>query len=87
LWADTVEDEAKIWNQFLDVVASTENPVLIHYGSYEVKFLELEFSRSPIPSQPVNLFNLEHFGEPTLLWNHLRSLTLPHRLDGNFCAL
>ena len=40
LWADTVEDEGRIWNQFLDIVASTENPVLIHYGSYEVKFLE-----------------------------------------------
>jgi predicted RecB family nuclease len=40
LWADGVEDEGRIWNEFLDIVAGTENPVLIHYGSYEVKFFE-----------------------------------------------
>lgn len=40
LWADSVEDEGRIWNELLDIVAGTENPVLIHYGSYEVKFFE-----------------------------------------------
>lgn len=40
LWADSIEDEGRIWNEFLDIVAGTENPVLIHYGSYEVKFFE-----------------------------------------------
>ena len=40
LWADSVEDEGRIWNEFLDIVAGTENPVLIHYGSYEVEFFE-----------------------------------------------
>src|SRR5215469_616135 len=40
LWANSVEDEGQIWSEFLDIVAGTENPVLIHYGSYEVKFFE-----------------------------------------------
>jgi len=40
LWADSVEDERRIWNEFLDIVASTVNPRLLHYGSYETKFFE-----------------------------------------------
>ena len=39
LWADTVEDERTIWNALLGILATVENPVLIHYGSYETVFL------------------------------------------------
>jgi predicted RecB family nuclease len=39
LWADTVEDEQTIWNALLGILAKVENPVLIHYGSYETVFL------------------------------------------------
>jgi predicted RecB family nuclease len=39
LWADTVEDEREIWNALLGILATVENPVLIHYGSYETVFL------------------------------------------------
>ncbi len=39
LWADTAEDEGKIWREFLAILESVENPVLIHYGSYETTFL------------------------------------------------
>jgi predicted RecB family nuclease len=39
LWADTVEDERAIWNALLGILATVENPVLIHYGSYETVFL------------------------------------------------
>ena len=39
LWADTVADEGKIWEQFLAILETVEKPVLIHYGSYETKFL------------------------------------------------
>ena len=35
LWADTVEDEGKIWREFLGILETVEKPVLIHYGSYE----------------------------------------------------
>src|ERR1035437_7657251 len=39
LWADTVADEGKIWREFLALLNRIENPVLIHYGSYETIFL------------------------------------------------
>jgi predicted RecB family nuclease len=40
LWADTVEEEGKIWGEFLAIVETVEKPVLMHYGSYETTFLE-----------------------------------------------
>jgi predicted RecB family nuclease len=39
LWADSVEDERRIWREFLDILDGVEKPVLIHYGSYETIFL------------------------------------------------
>ena len=39
LWADTVEDEGKIWREFLAILETVDKPVLIHYGSYETTFL------------------------------------------------
>jgi predicted RecB family nuclease len=49
LWGDTVEDEGKIWREFLGVLETLEKPVLIHYGGYETTF----FNRM-----------CERFGEP-----------------------
>ncbi|HZM10095.1 MAG TPA: hypothetical protein VFC15_07780, partial [Candidatus Limnocylindrales bacterium] len=48
LWADTVEDEEKIWREFLAILETVEKPVLIHYGSSStVRTLpEDEFSRN-----------------------------------------
>lgn len=40
LWADTVEDEGKIWREFLAILETVDKPVLIHYGSYETTVLE-----------------------------------------------
>ena len=40
LWADTVADEGKIWREFLALLETVEQPVLIHYGSYEKTFLK-----------------------------------------------
>jgi predicted RecB family nuclease len=40
LWADTVEEEGKIWKEFLAILESVEKPVLIHYGSYETTFVK-----------------------------------------------
>jgi predicted RecB family nuclease len=40
LWADTIEDEGKIWREFLAILKIVEKPVLIHYGSYETTFLK-----------------------------------------------
>ena len=39
LWADSVEDEGKIWRDFLTILEIVENPILIHYGSYETTFI------------------------------------------------
>jgi predicted RecB family nuclease len=39
LWADTFEDEGKIWREFLAILQTVEKPVLIHYGSFENRFL------------------------------------------------
>src|ERR1035437_52031 len=50
LWADTVEDEGKIWREFLALLETVEKPVLIHYGSYETEFIR-KLS--------------DHFGAPT----------------------
>ena len=40
LWADTIEDEGKIWREFLGILETVEKPVLLHYGSYEKMFLK-----------------------------------------------
>jgi predicted RecB family nuclease len=45
LWADSVGDEKIIWSKFLDILSTTENPVLIHYGSFEVAFLRRMLER------------------------------------------
>jgi predicted RecB family nuclease len=67
LWADTVEDEGKIWREFLAILETVEKPVLIHYGSYETDFLRKMSSRYNSPTQStadrtaVNILN-EMFG-------------------------
>ncbi|MGD0662575.1 MAG: IS66 family transposase [Syntrophorhabdales bacterium] len=40
LWADGAADEEKIWTDFLRVLSDIENPVLIHYGSFETTFIK-----------------------------------------------
>jgi predicted RecB family nuclease len=40
LWAESADGEKRIWADFLDVLSTIENPVLIHYGSYETTFLK-----------------------------------------------
>ena len=51
LWADSVEDERRIWREFLGILEGVENPVLIHYGSYETIFLRRMTDRhgKPLP--------------------------------------
>jgi predicted RecB family nuclease len=67
LWADTVADEGKIWREFLAILKAVEQPVLIHYGSYETDFLETmdgrygnhlqDHSDSPVKKNTVNLLS------------------------------
>lgn len=51
LWAETIEDEGRIWNEFLDILATVEKPVLLHYGSYETTFLARMQTRYSGPSK------------------------------------
>lgn len=39
-WANTEADEKLIWRNFLTELSGFDRPVLIHYGSYETKFLK-----------------------------------------------
>jgi len=49
LWADGPEDEEKIWKEFVKLLATIDNPVLIHYGSYETTFIKTMCSRYGAP--------------------------------------
>jgi predicted RecB family nuclease len=40
LWADYVNKEETIWRDFLEILASIDKPVLIHYGRFETTFLK-----------------------------------------------
>ncbi len=40
LWANTVNEEKKIWTDFLDILSEIDTPVLVHYGSFETNFLK-----------------------------------------------
>jgi predicted RecB family nuclease len=40
LWADSVHQEMQIWNDFLGILSGIARPVLVHYSSYETKFLK-----------------------------------------------
>jgi predicted RecB family nuclease len=68
LWADTHADEGTIWEEFLAILESVPNPVLIHYGSYETAFLKRMGERHGKPPEssvaakaikaPVNLVSV-----------------------------
>jgi predicted RecB family nuclease len=40
LWADSPSDEGSIWRDFLSKLIEVENPVLVHYGSFETVFFK-----------------------------------------------
>jgi predicted RecB family nuclease len=39
LWADSPIQEKQIWTDFLAILATINDPILIHYGSFEDRFL------------------------------------------------
>ena len=49
LWADSIEDERRIWNEFIGILTKIRDPVLIHYGSYETVFLRRMIDRYGVP--------------------------------------
>ena len=66
-WADNPEEENQIWNNFLGLLATVENPTLVHYGSFETTFLKRMIARYGCPAtdaldkaieHPVNLVSI-----------------------------
>ena len=39
LWADSLADEKKIWEEFLGILSEVDRPMLLHYGSFEKTFM------------------------------------------------
>ena len=68
LWADRADEEPKIWTDFLRVLSGIENPILIHYGSFETTFMKRMCDRYGEPPEgsavakavesPVNLVSV-----------------------------
>jgi predicted RecB family nuclease len=46
-WADTPQDERRIWTEFLQTLVQLDNPILLHYGSFESTFLRRMRERYP----------------------------------------
>jgi predicted RecB family nuclease len=40
LWADDQADMEKIWTAFLNILSKIKDPVVIHYGSFERRFIK-----------------------------------------------
>ncbi|OPY80338.1 MAG: Transposase IS66 family protein [Syntrophorhabdus sp. PtaU1.Bin153] len=40
LWADNRREEEKIWRDFIDIISAIDQPVILHYGSFETDFLK-----------------------------------------------
>jgi len=38
-WADTVDDQGRVWSAFLNVICGLDEVVLFHYGKYDAKWL------------------------------------------------
>lgn len=51
LWADSFADEKKLWTDFLCLLSAIENPILIHYGSYEKTFFKCMCERYGNPAK------------------------------------
>jgi hypothetical protein len=51
LWADSVDEEKRIWIDFLEILSGIQHPVLVHYGSYETTFLKRMCSRYGEPAK------------------------------------
>jgi predicted RecB family nuclease len=51
LWADNVAEEVKIWTNFLCILSRIENPILMHYGSFETTFIRRMCDRYGEPTE------------------------------------
>ena len=47
LWANTRQDECRIWSECLGQLVALENPQIVHFGSYETTFFKRMKERYP----------------------------------------
>jgi predicted RecB family nuclease len=52
LWADSMADEKKMWEDFLSILAEVDRPKLFHYGSFEKTFMKKMCDRYGEPPGP-----------------------------------
>ncbi len=50
-WADDLDEEKRIWKEFLGALSKIPNPRLLHYGNYETVFLKRMRKRHGEPSK------------------------------------
>jgi predicted RecB family nuclease len=48
-WANEKDAEKQIWHEFLGMLEEVENPILIHYGSFETTFIRRMSARHGAP--------------------------------------
>ncbi len=71
-WADNPEDEKRIWDAFLGLLATVENPALIHYGSFEATFLRRLRDRYGCPaSEAAEKAKVRPFNLLSLIYAHI----------------
>ena len=80
LWADSKEQERRIWSDFLTLLSEIKNPVLIHYGSYESTFLKQMSQRYGNPEK--NLAAATLTTSLNLLSIMFGSVYFPHYSNG-----
>ncbi len=54
LWAETQAEEKSIWNKFIEILSKIDDPIIIHYGSFETTFLKNMCNRYGAPSPESN---------------------------------
>ncbi len=80
-WADNPEDEKRIWDAFLGLLATVENPRLIHYGSFEATFLRRLHARYGCPANEVAEQAIARpFNLLSLIFAHIYFPTYPNGL-------
>ena len=82
LWADTVADEGKIWREFLALLETVEQPVLIYYGSFEVTFLDQMKKRYPAQGENGTVLDRATSGAVNLLAFVYGQLYFPAHSNG-----
>jgi predicted RecB family nuclease len=81
-WTDTRMEERDVWAQCLRVLSSIDNPYLVHYGSYESRFLVRMKERYPDTIKDLDHFDRMVDGSRNLLKTMYASIYFPTFTNG-----